>query len=76
MKAIHNGKEILTENKNTVFNTSNIQNESNSQQAAVYSHFCPTVFNTSNIQNESNSQQGTEDGANKLNCVQYVKYTK
>ena len=32
MKAIHNGIIILRFKRTTVFNTSNIQNESNSQQ--------------------------------------------
>ena len=35
-----------------------------------------TVFNTSNIQNESNSQLNVDGVRYRVNCVQYVKYTK
>ena len=34
MKAIHNSTENRQKNNSTVFNTSNIQNESNSQQTS------------------------------------------
>ena len=57
MKAIHNMDLEQKGSMNTVFNTSKIQNESNSQHHAASVTECKTVFNTSKIQNESNSQQ-------------------
>ena len=61
MKAIHNCGVELNIPIITVFNTSKIQNESNSQPVAYPNSLLFTVFNTSKIQNESNSQPFTED---------------
>ena len=57
MKAIHNTLYKSLFIALTVFNTSKIQNESNSQHHNVHLRNISTVFNTSKIQNESNSQQ-------------------
>ena len=59
-----------------MFNTSKIQNESNSQRAVQLAQIKATVFNTSKIQNESNSQPLSVDEYFSYNCVQYVKDTK
>ena len=59
MKAIHNATQWEADSNVTVFNTSKIQNESNSQLWFIIYICFTTVFNTSKIQNESNSQQGS-----------------
>ncbi len=56
MKAIHNKGSKTLFKILTVFNTSKIQNESNSQHSIIKAKPDTTVFNTSKIQNESNSQ--------------------
>ena len=76
MKAIHNIKGQNTTRQTTVFNTSKIQNESNSQQHLLQVYHITTVFNTSKIQNESNSQQLVACFIDLFDCVQYVKDTK
>ena len=57
MKAIHNATTFERTFFDTVFNTSKIQNESNSQHVKQELLNYRTVFNTSKIQNESNSQR-------------------
>ena len=76
MKAIHNNN--ITANKLivAVFNTSKIQNESNSQHSKQILCYLIAVFNTSKIQNESNSQRHFRKLIHKFSCVQYVKDTK
>ena len=69
MKAIHNKFSFLYNLFITVFNTSKIQNESNSQLPLVDNLNLFTVFNTSKIQNESNSQQVCQFHTIKIYCV-------
>ena len=76
MKAIHNTMLIDWFPVKTVFNTSKIQNESNSQLFLNLSNNLPTVFNTSKIQNESNSQQDEPTEDEPTDCFQYFKDTK
>ena len=76
MKAIHNVQFVQITKTLTVFNTSKIQNESNSQHRDSECVHFYTVFNTSKIQNESNSQQIEHCALSRNNCFQYFKDTK
>ena len=76
MKAIHNSFKVFIFCSHTVFNTSKIQNESNSQLHEVIKFIIITVFNTSKIQNESNSQRCYKYKTIYLYCFQYFKDTK
>ena len=76
MKAIHNCYLFFQNYYSTVFNTSKIQNESNSQPKNKTPTTVITVFNTSKIQNESNSQLCANFDVINTDCVQYIKNTK